>query len=68
MKGMLQILLYEVPSCVFHHIVGNLFLVPWRCWTDLEGFIFKEPILLHYIRSLDRGLCFGDSYFSLVGW
>jgi hypothetical protein len=42
---LLHLILYEVPHCDFHHIEGNLLVVPWSYWTNLGGFIFMEPLL-----------------------
>jgi hypothetical protein len=42
---MLHLILYEVPHCDFHHIDGDLQLVPLEHWTDLGGYIFMEPFL-----------------------
>jgi hypothetical protein len=41
----LHLVLYEVPLCDFHHIDGNLLLVPWSYWIDSRGFIFMEPLI-----------------------
>jgi hypothetical protein len=62
---MLHLILYEVPHCDFHHIDGDLLLVPWSFWIDLGGYIFIELLF-----SLDHLEVFGlgESHFSLVGW
>jgi hypothetical protein len=40
----LQLILYEVPSCDFHHIDGDSLLVLLEHWTELGGFIFMESL------------------------
>jgi hypothetical protein len=49
---LLQRIFYEVQLCDFHHIDGDLLLVPWSYWTDLEGFIFMKPFLFMALDHL----------------
>jgi hypothetical protein len=65
---MLHIILYEVPHSDFHHIDGDLMLVPWSFWINFGGFIFMEPLSPHGIISFDGDLWMEESHFSLVGW
>jgi hypothetical protein len=59
-------MLYEVPHCDFHHICGDLPLVPWSFWTDLEGFIFIERL---FFMALDHLIdIFGLGVSFLLGW
>jgi hypothetical protein len=62
--NLLHLISYEVPHCDFHHIDGDLLLVPWSFWIDLGGFIFMELMALDHLMDI-FGL--GDSHFSLVG-
>jgi hypothetical protein len=58
--GLLHLILCEVPLPDFHHIDGNLLLVPWNYSTHVEGLIFTEPLIFMGSYHLMEVFCWGS--------